>query len=198
MSIEVLEFIKSNDVVTSSLLGVIASIVAAFISSKYKRDLSKKLQEQKEKLITIIEEPEMDIKVSGISNVVIHSFEGLYKDDLRENIEASILEKLKDNPEWSKDDIRAEINSELNSLENRLRQIEDRFPEKADVDKIASINDAIFAERLEALTKRIEDIESKALSKWDVAIIVSTIIGGIFAVVGATYGVIAFIQTSGS
>lgn len=198
MSIEVIEFIKSNDIVASSLLGVIASGVAAFISSKLKHDFSNKLQEQKEKLIKIIQEPEMDIKVSGISNVAVHSFEGLNKDDLRENIESSILEKIKDNPEWSKDDIRAEINSELNALENRLRQVEERFPEKSDVDKIASINDAIFAERLEAITKRIEDIESKALSKWDVAIIVSTIIGGIFAVVGATYGVIAFIQSSGS
>jgi hypothetical protein len=198
MSLEIIEFIKSNDIVTSSFLGVVASLIAVFISSRLKHDFSSKIQEQREKLLRIIEEPEMDIKVSGISNVVFHSFEGLNKEDLRENIESSILDKLKDNPGWSKDEIRAEINSELNAFEDRLRQIEERFPEKSAVDKIASINDAIFAERLEAITKRLENIESKSLSKWDVAIIVSTIIGSIFTVVGATYGVIAFIQSTGN
>src|SRR5690625_5906932 len=118
----------------------------------------------------------MDIKVSGISNVVFHSFEGLNKEDLRENIESSILDKLKDNPGWSKDEIRAEINSELNAYEDRLLYIEERSREKSAVDKIPSINDAILAEPLEAIANGLENIESTSLFKFHVAIISSTMI----------------------
>jgi len=74
-----------------------------------------------------------------------------------------------------------------------MAKIEQRFPPEAQLEKIASINDAILSERIEQLMKQIELLESRILSKWDVAVTVSTVIGGVFAIVAATYGVISFL-----
>ncbi len=78
----------------------------------------------------------------------------------------------------------------MKGLKERLQAIENRFPDEASIDKIASINDALFAQRIDQLSERLDKIEEKILSKWDVATIVSIIASGIFAVVGATYAVL--------
>ena len=78
----------------------------------------------------------------------------------------------------------------MTEVRGRLEAIENRFPDDATIDKIASINDALFAQRIEQLSTRIEKLEEKLLTKWDVALIVSIVAAGIFTVVGATYAVL--------
>ena len=90
----------------------------------------------------------------------------------------------------SRNAIGIEIDSRINELRARLQAVEDRFPKSSSIDKIASINDALFAERIDQLSTRIGGLEKKLLSKWDVAVSVCLIIAGIFAVVGATYAVL--------
>ena len=43
------------------------------------------------------------------------------------------------------------------------------------------------------ITKHVENLEKRVLTKWDVALTVSTIIAGISFVVGATYSVLKII-----
>jgi hypothetical protein len=83
-----------------------------------------------------------------------------------------------------------QVETKLSDLKDRLEAVEARFPDKSLIDKIASINDALFAERIDQLADRIDNIENKLLSKWDVAIIVSLVLSGIFVVVGGTYAVL--------
>ena len=78
----------------------------------------------------------------------------------------------------------------MKGLRERLQAIEKRFPDEASIDKIASINDALFAQRIDQLVDRLEKLEEKVLTKWDVAIIVSLVAAGIFTIVGATYAVL--------
>ncbi|MFX0194570.1 MAG: hypothetical protein ACFFCW_00485 [Candidatus Hodarchaeota archaeon] len=51
----------------------------------------------------------------------------------------------------------------------------------------------LFWMRINQLEKRIENLEKKTLSKWDVAIVVGTIIAGITFVVGVTCAIIKYV-----
>ena len=75
-------------------------------------------------------------------------------------------------------------------VKKRIKKIEDRFPEESQIEKIASINDALLAERIEQLSKQVQSIEARILSKWDVALTVGVIISGIIAVIVMTYGIL--------
>jgi len=103
-------------------------------------------------------------------------------------VESGIIEKMEDLDGLNKDQVRGEVEKRVTEIRERLEKIETRFPDASSIDKISSINDALFAERIDQLEKRLEGIESSLLSKWDVATIVSVVLSGIFMVVGATYG----------
>jgi hypothetical protein len=86
----------------------------------------------------------------------------------------------------SRAEIRREVEAAITALQGRLEQIEQRFPEEATLEKIATVNDAILATKIEQLEKSIENLESKLLTKWDVA----TIVFAVFAAIGGVAGVI--------
>jgi len=111
-------------------------------------------------------------------------------EQLISQVEGDLLERLSDVDGISKAQVRQEIDNKVSDIKGRLEQIEGRFPDTDTIDKISSINDALFAERIELLAKRLDSLESKSLGKWDVAIIVSLVIAGISFIVGATYSVI--------
>jgi len=83
-----------------------------------------------------------------------------------------------------------EIQRQMAEVTDRVKRIEDRFPPEAQIEKVASINDALLAERIDQLSKQIQAIESRILSKWDVALTASAIITGLMVIVGATYAVL--------
>ena len=93
-------------------------------------------------------------------------------------------------PNLDEEEIKKEIETKINTISERISKIESRFPEEAKLEKIASINDALLCERIDQLNKQIEILEKKSLTKWDVVIVVSAIIGGIAFVVGAMYGIL--------
>jgi hypothetical protein len=86
----------------------------------------------------------------------------------------------------SREEIRREAEEVVGSLRERLEQVERRFPEESTLEKISSINDAILATKIEQLEKSIENLESRLLTKWDVA----TIVFAVFAAIGGIAGVI--------
>ena len=115
---------------------------------------------------------------------------------LIERIEEQVIARVSKSPGMSKQDIKQEVKKELEEISGRLEKIENRFPEGSQLEKISSINDAILSERIEQLSKQLTSIENKVLYRWDVAVTVSMIIGGVFTVVAATYGVINFIVSN--
>ena len=108
-------------------------------------------------------------------------------DELVAQIEEGIVARIADQKEPSGEKVRAEVDKAITELKARLESIETRFPDSSSIDKIASINDALFAERIDQLSQRIVILEQKQLTQWDVAITVSLVVAGIFTVVGATY-----------
>lgn len=93
----------------------------------------------------------------------------------------------------SREEIREEVQGAVTAFQERLERIEQRFPEEATLEKIASINDAILATKLEYLDKSLKEIESRFLTKWDVATIVFAVIGGIGVAAGVIFTVANFV-----
>lgn len=190
--------IIKSEAVFAALLGVIVSLIASLISHYYKNLTEKRLEQLKETIRKNVAQVSLDLGVLKISKTIESQ-----PDDIRESsqalierMEQQILERVSSSPSLSIENIKKDVQSEIQEFKDRIEKIEQRFPAEAQLEKIASINDAILSERIDQLAKKVEGIESKILSKWDVAITVSTIIGGIFAVVAATYGVISFFTAS--
>jgi uncharacterized coiled-coil protein SlyX len=94
----------------------------------------------------------------------------------------------------SKEDVDKEVETAVTAFSARLERIEQRFPDTATIDKIASINDAVFATKIEQLQKSLEQIDAKVLSKWDVATIVFAVIGAVGVIAGAIFTVANFLK----
>jgi len=110
--------------------------------------------------------------------------------ELLKDIERTIVARVESLPLASRDEMQKEIEGQMHEVSDRIKKIEDRFPEESQIEKIASINDALLAERIDQLSKQVQALESRTLSKWDVAVTVGAIISGMIIVVGATYGVL--------
>jgi glycerol-3-phosphate cytidylyltransferase-like family protein len=78
----------------------------------------------------------------------------------------------------------------IEALDERIRNIESRLPSDSTIDKISSVNDAILATSLESLTARIEALEKKMLTKWDVA----KVVFGVFGFIAAIIAILSFIM----
>jgi uncharacterized membrane protein YccC len=89
--------------------------------------------------------------------------------------------------------VRREVESAVETFRERLERIEERFPEEATLEKIASINDAILATKIELLEKSIESLESRILSKWDVAMVFFQVIGTIGVIAAIIFTVATFV-----
>lgn len=99
--------------------------------------------------------------------------------------------------ELQKDSIQKEVEDRASILKERLESIEKRFPEESTLEKIASVNDAILGTKVEEIQKSTEMLESKLITKWDVAKIVFTITGSLGALVGLTITIIKFASDLG-
>lgn len=74
-------------------------------------------------------------------------------------------------------------------LQKRVRAIEDRLPERVDIDKIASINEALLAKAVEDLRAALTRLEDRTPTKWDVATVVFAVLAGLGALVALVVGV---------
>ena len=110
--------------------------------------------------------------------------------ELAQQILGQLRARLAASPTLSKEDARQEFDSQLDEVRTRLAEVESRFPKEAKLEKVTSMNDALLSERIDQLAKQVEALEKRILSKWDIALTVSTIIVGIAFVVMATYAVL--------
>ena len=92
--------------------------------------------------------------------------------------------------EETKTEIQAEVESLVSTLKDRLERIELRFPAEATLEKVASTNDAIMATKLEYLEKSLNKVQDQQLSRWDVALVIFAILGGLGALIGVVLGIV--------
>ena len=97
------------------------------------------------------------------------------------------------NQPTSTEEIEEIVKEKQSTLQKRLDKIEARFPDNSTIDKLSSINDAVLATNLESIASQLNKLEDKVLTKWDVAIVVFEILGGIGVLIGIVFGLISFI-----
>lgn len=179
--------------------GAITGAIAAVVSKMAKQLKENKLAQAKSDIQKT--KMEFGINIAGIElrhQVEDQAASEPLTEKLISQVEDGLYERLADLDGMSKERVREEIDKKVIDIRTRLEQIEGRFPDTNTIDKISSINDALFAERIELLAKRLDSLEAKQLGKWDVAIVVSLVISGISVVVGATYSVITVLSGTGS
>jgi len=93
----------------------------------------------------------------------------------------------------SRDDIDREVEKRTKALEERILDIENRFPSSSTIEKVASVNDAILATNLESLAESVKRLEDKMLSKWDVAKVVFQIIAVLGGLIAIALTIIGFV-----
>lgn len=93
-------------------------------------------------------------------------------------------------------EMEAEVNSRIQEINRRILTIEARLPKEATLDKLESVNDAILATQIEALTELVSDLKKNMLTKWDVAKVVFTILGALGVISGIIIGILNVIQQS--
>jgi len=180
---------NGDGVIYSALIGAIASIIAGLLASLMLRRRKKQVSNKKEKVRNTITKLGIDL---GFVKAEISSNQLAPTQAQLASIEEQIVARLSERPDFNAAKLEDIIENELEQFRDRISKIEERFPPEAQLDKIASIDDAVFSLRIDQLAKHIDALESRLLSRWDVAVIVSSMIGGIFAIVAATYAVISF------
>lgn len=90
----------------------------------------------------------------------------------------------------SREELEVEIERRVEVIKDRIENIETRFPDVATLDKVASINDAILATKIDALSADVRRLQDNLLSKWDVATVVFAILGALGVIVGAVVGIV--------
>lgn len=111
-------------------------------------------------------------------------------DDLARRMEQQILLNVLSSSAATQEQVQEEVKAQLTEVHGRIKEIENRFPDKSTLEKIASINDGLLSERIDQLAKQVDRLEKERLSRWDVLTVVGYIIGGIILISGATYGVL--------
>lgn len=93
------------------------------------------------------------------------------------------------------EDNRLQVEKYLQPLKNRLEEIESRFPKKSTIEKLALVNDAILATKIETLTEEIGKLDKRILNKWDVALIVFEVILAVIAIGTLIFTALQYLAT---
>jgi hypothetical protein len=85
----------------------------------------------------------------------------------------------------------AELRSQIALLS---RRVENQRNEIVEVQRIDPVLEATLRLSVENLSKRIEAIERQSISKWDVALILLQLLGGLGVIAGVIFGIAKYLQ----
>lgn len=176
-----IDIISSDAGLISAVVSIVAFILTIWIYVKQRRIIEKQKEVLKHSKIVWDKIP----KLENNELRTIFSEEILR---VEKNIVNSVVSSASDF------DVSSRLKEEIEAFNKRLAKIEEKFPADSKIEKIASINDAIFSERIDYLTKQMEQLENKQLNKWDIALTFSMILGAIATIVTLTYGVLVFFK----
>jgi len=181
-------------VLIGGILGILGSMITIILATRLDSRRRQAIEARRESLTKAHSQISGMLSPTTTSNAAIKHSEP--SPEIIKSIENQIVARIAANTTLSNEEVREELERELREIQQRVHKIEDRFPEDAKLEKIASINDALLSERIDQLAGQISALEKRILTHWDVAKIVSTIVGSICAVVVATYGIIQFLTKS--
>ena len=91
--------------------------------------------------------------------------------------------------------IEDQVDAAVLHLKDRIVELEKRFPEATTIDKIASVNDAILATKLEQIASDLKRIDEKMLGKWEVALITIEILLFVVAIFTLAIELLPYIKS---
>ncbi|WP_139263647.1 hypothetical protein [Geodermatophilus africanus] len=142
--------------VVAAILGGLGSLVTGFISDRHSRNTR-----------SISVEGELRQVNAALDRTAI---DALRSDSLARAAEAlattteapTVLVASREQPKADVESaVQRHVDSAVESLQVRIRTIEERFPAQSEIDKIASVNAAIAATKIEALQDSIKRLEAK-------------------------------------
>ncbi len=176
--------------VTALITGAVAALMSFIISYRQRVERKKENERQKE-----------------LSEVLRLSFGKSFQDyfarygsqlidaDKTDYIKRILRNSLVHYPSLeTKADIEKQVNERVNELKKRIEAIEARFPREATLEKIASVNDAILATQLEAMSNSIKAIQDNMLTKWDVVKIVFAILAALGVITAIIFGILNLVK----
>jgi hypothetical protein len=196
--IEMILSVVKSETILAALIGAAASLMAGLTAQYFKKLVKKRQETGREEIRQTVAAVSLDLGTFRLSRAIEGQPAAIQESSeaLIQKMERQVLERVSAVPDMTEEQIKEEVINEMREFEDRVEKIARRSPEDVQLDKIASMNDAILSERIGQLSERIASLESKALSHLDVAVTVSTVIGGIFAVVAAIYALLIFISDS--
>lgn len=166
-----------------ALLGGLGTLFSAWQSMREKRR-EEHAEEMRQRLFREVAEAlKQERRVSSLVRARL--------DELTERGEPYLYWTKSASP--SREEMREEVEGILIAFRDRLEQIERRFPEEAAIDRYASVNEAVLDTKMEQLQKSIENLESRILTKWDVATVVFALFGAIGVVASTIFAVANFV-----
>jgi hypothetical protein len=113
--------------------------------------------------------------------------------DLGEQLRSAVAVEIASRATLSRGEIEQEVENQVTALRQTVARIQARLPEETTLDKIASINDAILATRLEAVEGSVKDLKDTALTRWDVAVTLFGVAGAIGTVLGILAAIVKLV-----
>jgi len=156
------------------------SIVVEQIAQQYKRDKSRS-DVPMPPLSRMPLDPTIVLE-SGAANVV--------SPELLRGIEEAVVSGLAASRGLSKEDVHEAIDNKFSEVLDMVSRIESRSPQEPRHEINAEINTSLLSFRIDVLAKQVENLEKRVLTRWDVAMTCSAIVGFLAFVVSATYGVL--------
>lgn len=175
--------------ILASVVAALASMLAGFVSALRRRQLREREEEERSELRKYLTSVRLSL---GPVSVQRAELPDATIAELVDRVQEQIADRIATRPGGELPAVKRELDQELADFRDRIARIEDRFPDDSELDKIASINDALLSERIDQLSKRVEALEGRTLTKWDVGLVISGVIGGISAVVATTVAVLRF------
>ena len=171
-------------IVVSMIGGAVAALISGLLNLWQIRRKRKVESQLKELSVSFAEKP---------ADSLVESYSEIDADRINYAINNLRNYLVHSSTVQTKQDIETQVNAKVDKLKKRIEEIEARFPQEATLEKIASVNDAILATRLDALSDSIKAIQDRILTKWDVAKIVFAILSALGILVGIIFGVINFV-----
>jgi len=175
---------KRTKIVTfTTIIALLATLVSFSIEFWNKKAAANRMAKLNQKY---------EERIDGIANkfkVIDNEINQIALSELSVDLEDSLYKWLSHVPSYlTESEIEVLVDHRLSKLEEKLQRIDKRFPDESTIEKIASVNDAILATKIEALFNSVDDIKRNMLTNWDIVKVVFGILTALGVLTGMIFG----------
>ena len=151
--IEFFDFLASTPQISTALIGALGTVTAAYLAAKRAIETKKEKQAVRQAVNAEVQEAARG------------AFEEKLSPDELVYLVSAITTSRKAEPELdrlvTRKELKQQVEDDVTELKDRLKRVESRLPSEGSLDKLASVNDAILATKLEWLEASLARLEHK-------------------------------------